>query len=69
MDVELQVMSDRLWKYKEAAHGIYTKWRSKPEKIDKFDANLSKKLFSFGNTRESFEIDGELFEYNTIFFD
>jgi len=67
LDVELQVMPDKLWKYKEAAHDIYTKWRSKKGKIDNFDRNLSKKLFRIGNTTESIEIDGEIFEYDTIF--
>lgn len=67
LDVELQAMTEKLWNYKEAAHGIYTKWRSKKGKIDKFDSNLSKKLFNLGNVRESIIIDGELFEYDLFF--
>lgn len=67
LDVELQVMTEKLWNYKEAAHGIYTKWRSKKGVIDKFDSNLSKKLFNLGNVRESIIIDGKLFEYDLFF--
>lgn len=50
IDVELQVMPAKLWKYKEVAHGIYNDWRSKPGPIPKRELNVSKTLFKRGNT-------------------
>lgn len=46
---ELQVMSKKLWDYKNAAHKIYAAARDRPEGASKFDTSLSKKLFSLGN--------------------
>ena len=58
--VELQVMTSKLWKYKEEAHVIYNKSRSKPGGADKFDSYRSKKLFNIANIHESLhESDGE----------
>lgn len=51
--VELQVMTKKLWAYKEEAHKIYTKNRSKiSQAVDKFDMFTSKKIFSLANIKE-----------------
>jgi hypothetical protein len=52
LTVELQVMPVKLWKYKEAAHGIYDKWRSSPTPVPEIEKALSRHLFRKGN--ESF---------------
>ena len=44
--VELQVMTKKLWQYKEVAHDIYTSNRSKGTGPDAFDRHTSKKIFS-----------------------
>jgi hypothetical protein len=62
LDVEVQITTKKLWAYKGEAHKIYDKWRSDPTKMDKFDRNLSKKLFFKGNQvkfRENIEDDSE----------
>jgi hypothetical protein len=64
--VELQVMTKKLWSYKEAAHQIYNANRSKQDgSVSKEDQYDSKKIFSLGNkkkyVRESFT-DEELGE-------
>jgi ppGpp synthetase/RelA/SpoT-type nucleotidyltranferase len=57
MVVELQVMTRKMWSYKEAAHDIYNKYRSKSGGPDKFDKHMSKRMFSMAN--ESVGIDPE----------
>lgn len=50
---ELQVMTNKLWNYKDAAHQIYNDNRvkvAKGEKVPIGDRNTSKRLFSIGNT-------------------
>lgn len=49
MVVELQVMTRKMWSYKEAAHDIYNKYRSKDYGPDRFDQHMSKRLFSMAN--------------------
>ena len=51
--VELQVMTSKLWDYKEEAHVIYNKSRMNPEGTDKFDQYRSKKIFNIANMNES----------------
>lgn len=51
--VELQVMTSKLWKYKEEAHVIYNNSRSKPGGADKFDSYKSNKIFKIANIHES----------------
>lgn len=60
LDVELQVMPKKLWTYKDAAHGIYDKWRSSPTgKPSPEDKQRSFDFFFRGNKpkfkRESVE--------------
>ena len=71
--VELQVMTQKLWAYKHAAHQIYTSTRSKAEGPSKQDKHLSKELFSRGNkpayVKEDIEVDiseRELMEMFTL---
>lgn len=47
--VELQVMTKKLWSYKEAAHEIYKNLRDADRVADTFDSRLSKMLFDLGN--------------------
>lgn len=54
--VELQVMTRKLWSYKEAAHEIYVRTRTKGDKTP-FDISLSKKLFSMGNVDKKLKED------------
>jgi len=52
---EIQVMTKKLWTYKEEAHKIYNKYRSvkdADEKIVKMDTKLSKRLFKIANTKK-----------------
>lgn len=57
---ELQVMTKKLWQYKEPAHDIYAKTRSKPEGPDAFDRHMSKKMFSIANKKsESIEEESD----------
>jgi ppGpp synthetase/RelA/SpoT-type nucleotidyltranferase len=68
--VELQVMTKKLWSYKDVAHDIYDKYRDVINKgggPDSFDQSLSKKIFSLGNKpkyrKESIEeVFNDLFE-------
>ena len=58
--VELQVMTRKLWDYKEEAHVIYNQSRSKESGADKFDSYRSKKIFNIANMHESIhESDGQ----------
>jgi hypothetical protein len=57
MAIELQVMTNRLWRYKEGAHGIYDKWRTSPDKASKVDLSLSRQLFNIGNVKLREEIE------------
>jgi hypothetical protein len=68
-DVELQVMPNKLWSYKEVAHGIYNKWRSSPTPVEKFDQSLSKRLFVKGNMDESVIVDGIKYKAFGFWFD
>lgn len=50
---EIQVMTKKLWSYKEEAHKIYNKYRSEKEasgEFEKLDKELSKKIFQMGNS-------------------
>lgn len=47
--VELQVMTQKLWKMKEVAHGIYNKTRESPRGTTESDKIQSKNLFKTGN--------------------
>jgi len=58
-DTELIVSTEKLWKYKEEAHNIYTKWRSSNKPIPKEDLAYSKHLFHIGNLREIAEENNE----------
>ncbi len=50
LNVELQIMTRKLWSYKAVAHEFYDKYRDKNNpNIDKFDLHLSKMFFSKGN--------------------
>ncbi len=50
LNVELQIMTRKLWSYKAVAHEFYDKYRDKDNlNIDKFDLHLSKMFFSKGN--------------------
>jgi len=50
LNVELQIMTRKLWSYKAVAHEFYDKYRNDEHpKIDKFDLHLSKMFFSKGN--------------------
>jgi len=50
LNVELQIMTRKLWSYKAVAHEFYDKYRNEERpKIDKFDLHLSKMFFSKGN--------------------
>lgn len=49
---EIQLMTKKMWSYKEQAHKIYTKYRSLKDvddKLKKLDLELSKKIFKLGN--------------------
>lgn len=56
---EVQIMTKRLWNYKDAGHSFYDKWREKikenPEVMNtqeyKNDAKMSKMVFDYGNGR------------------
>lgn len=49
LTVELQVMSAKLWKYKEPAHDIYTRWRSSPISPPEVEKNMARAFFRMGN--------------------
>lgn len=58
--VELQIMTKKLWQYKEEAHKIYMKNRAKEDGPDNFDKYTSKKIFSIANMKsESIAVDDE----------
>lgn len=68
--VELQVMSRKLWSWKDAAHQIYNKYRSSGQDVSAFDRHMSNMMFSRGNQpkadkknrkREAFEEGVNLF--------
>ena len=67
--VEVQVMTKRLWSYKDAAHDIYKNLRDADRAADSFEINLSKMLFDLGNRpgyrRESTEHTGILEDLDT----
>lgn len=53
MLAEIQVMTKKLWAYKEEAHKIYNKYRSVKQadsEVEKLDKALSKQLFQIANT-------------------
>ena len=53
MLAEIQVMTRKLWTYKEQAHKIYNKYRSvdvADKEVEKMDIKLSKRLFQLANT-------------------
>lgn len=58
-DSELIVSTKKLWRYKEEAHKIYTKWRSSEKPVPKEDIAYSKFLFSKGNLVEVTEENNE----------
>lgn len=65
--VELQVMTKKLWAYKEEAHKIYTANRSKiAQSVDKFDMFTSKKIFSLANIKEE-TLDEEFLNVLEVF--
>lgn len=52
---EIQVMTKKLWTYKEEAHKIYNKYRSikdADKRIETMDTKLSKRLFQIANTKK-----------------
>ena len=50
LNVELQIMTRKLWSYKDEAHKFYHKYREEENpNIDKEDLHISKMLFSKGN--------------------
>jgi len=50
LNVELQLMTRKLWNYKSQVHGIYEKYRDQESpNMDKFDYHTSKMLFARGN--------------------
>ena len=52
LDVELQIMTRKLWSYKAVAHELYSKYRDqKSPQLDKSDLHISKLLFSKGNQK------------------
>jgi len=52
LDVELQIMTRKLWNYKENAHELYNKYRDETSpSLDKSDLHISKLLFSKGNKK------------------
>lgn len=72
--VELQIMSKKLWNYKDTAHDFYNKYRDqKKPSPSKFDAHMSKLVFSKGNQPKYIKEDldiiysiiEELFEENS----
>jgi len=74
LSVELQIMSKKLWNYKDTAHDFYNKYRDqKKPSPSKFDAHMSKLVFSKGNqpkyVKEEidiiYSIVESLFEENT----
>lgn len=56
--VELQVMTRKLWSYKEAAHDIYKANRSSGSDPDNFDTHMSKKIFDLGNRANESILEG-----------
>lgn len=65
--IELQAMTQRLWKFKEPAHDIYNMTRDNGG-LSKADQMLSKRLFSMGNSpgyqKEDIEQMFEAFYYD-----
>jgi ppGpp synthetase/RelA/SpoT-type nucleotidyltranferase len=52
INVEIQVMTRRLWAFKNEAHKIYTNFRSRGDfskEFEKFSKRMSKQLFSLAN--------------------
>lgn len=50
LNVELQIMTRRLWSYKEVAHDLYNRYRDEESSnIDKSDLQCCKFIFSKGN--------------------
>ena len=59
--VELQVMTRKMWKFKETAHVLYTQNRDKIARgghVSRQDSQLSKQIYALAN-REDFEGIGE----------
>jgi len=53
LDVELQIMTRKLWSYKDVAHELYEKYRDqKSPELEKSDLHFSKLLFSKGNQKK-----------------
>ena len=53
LNVELQIMTRKLWSYKAVADEFYHKYRDEENpNIDKFDLHLSKMFFSKGNKEQ-----------------
>ena len=54
---EIQVMTRKLWSYKDAAHKIYNKYRSMKDaddRVKKMDIELSKMIFKTANKEKKF---------------
>ncbi len=50
LNVELQLMTKKLWSYKDALHELYEKYREEESpNMDKFEAHTCRMLFSKGN--------------------
>jgi hypothetical protein len=53
LNVELQIMTRKLWSYKENLHELYDKYRDEQSPtLDKSDLHISKLLFSKGNQKQ-----------------
>jgi hypothetical protein len=66
---ELQIMTRKLWTYKDAAHQIYDKYRSSGHGPDKFDANLSKHIFAVANESVDMPVEFTIGELEEMYYD
>lgn len=67
--VELQVMTRKMWNYKEVAHQIYDKYRSADGGPDKFDSNLSKRIFTVANESVDMPVQFTIGELEEMYHD
>ena len=53
LNVELQIMTRKLWSYKDSAHELYNKYRDEQSPtLDKSDLHISRLIFSKGNQKQ-----------------
>lgn len=63
---EMQVMTTKLWSYKDEGHKIYNKYRDTGGNLSRQDSRLSKKIFALGNRPRFAKEEVELLENSEV---